>query len=309
MMSERFLSGPRAILRDLVDKRLWPIAIVLLVALVAVPVVIGRSGDGAVVAPLPAPAAPAAGGDADTAIAVAAPTVLGRSRGGAVRDPFYDPPAPKVASSATSSSSSSSASSAPASAPPENSSPGGDGTSDTAGAQPPAGSPAPAVTTATPRTVTVHRARVRWGQDDTAAVRGLPRLTPLGLASDPALLYLGTNATGTRAAFLLGPDATAVGEGTCAEASCRVISLKRGQSVTVAVAGQDGAPATSSTLVLDEIAAEHVSARTARDRRARVHADGRNVLRAIIKDQKTAAAIGRFMYDGALGAVVSITAP
>ena len=36
-MGERLLSGPRAIVRELVSKRLWPIAVLLLVALVAVP--------------------------------------------------------------------------------------------------------------------------------------------------------------------------------------------------------------------------------------------------------------------------------
>ncbi|MGH2942678.1 MAG: hypothetical protein ACRDLN_07900, partial [Solirubrobacteraceae bacterium] len=37
----------RALIRELVDKRLWPVAAVLVVALVAVPVVLSRGGESA----------------------------------------------------------------------------------------------------------------------------------------------------------------------------------------------------------------------------------------------------------------------
>jgi hypothetical protein len=150
---------------------------------------------------------------------------------------------------------------------------------------------------------------VRWGADDKADVRGLSRLAPLGGTKNPALLYLGTNVTGTRAAFLLGPNAVADGDGECADDHCRVISLKIGKSVDVGVLGLDGAPARRFHLVLDAIVTDHFSVRTALQRRARVHPDGRDVLRAMIKDATTAAAIGHFTYDVELGGVVALTRP
>ena len=52
-----------------------------------------------------------------------------------------------------------------------------------------------------------------------------------------------------------------------------------------------------------------VAGRDAAKLRLSVHPDGRDVLRAMIKDAKTAAAIGQFAYDRTAGAVVAITAP
>ncbi len=309
-MRERLLSGPRNVLRDLVAKRLWPVAILLVVAAVAVPVVIAGGGHSAV-PEAPAPA-PSAGPAADAAITVSAPAVLGRSRPGPVRDPFFDPPAQKsgdVRSPSTSTSKSTSTSSAT----PAAASPGGKSATTTPKTRPAespprssgAGAPAPS------GGLSVHRARVRWGADDGAAVRGLSRLQPLGGTSNPALLYLGTTDDHTQAVFVLGPGAlTDAAKGRCAEQTCRIVSLKAGQSLAVGVVGVDGGPDRRYVLTVDAIAQIAVASESAaREQRARVHPAGRGVLRAIIKDRPTAAAIGQFSYDPSTGAVVRITAP
>ena len=303
-MRDRLLSGPRAIARDLIDKRLWPVALALLVALVAVPVVLGRSDAKQPATPAAIPATPAAPGSA-TAIRVAEQPVLGRSRPGPVHDPFYDPPEPKDSSSSPSTSSSSSTAKTPSTT--------GTG-SGSGGTQAPSTVPPPSVTTpkapsATTTSYSFYRPRARFGADAAAPVRGLSRLQPLGDKADPAALDLGPTADHTRAVFLLGPNAvTADGEGACGEKTCRVVALKAGQSLTLQLLGADGYVAQTFVLTVEEIAEQKVgSAAALLELRDRVDADGREVLRAMIKDRTTAAAVGKLTYDRRLGAVVLVT--
>jgi hypothetical protein len=301
----------RSLFVDLVARRLWPIALLLAITAVAVPVVLGRSGAGAGASAAGAPVT-AAGGDG-TASATPVVELVGpakvRGRSGPVRDPFRRART-KTATTVTHSSAQSktSAASASGSGSAGAAADSSAATTATRGA-PVAATPAAAGATA-PSTAIVYRARVRWGADEHVAVRGLSRLQPLGGPSNPALLYLGTTARGTRAIFLLGPNAGARGDGTCAERTCRVMRLKAGDTTVVTVQGTDGGAPRQRTLVVDAItrrdAASDAAARTLR---ARVDRDGRDVLRAIIKDRATAAAIGRFRFDSALGAVVAITAP
>ncbi|MEA2156938.1 MAG: hypothetical protein QOE11_3078 [Solirubrobacteraceae bacterium] len=316
-MIDRVLTPLRTALRELVERRLWPIAVVLLVALVAVPVVIRSSpGDAAAPAAAVTPAAPRG---TESAITVVEPAEAGPSRPGAVRDPIYAPAKPKdsttttttVTSSAPSPSSSSSPSSgavAPASPATAGPKPAATGSGDATAPSPTPDSKPAASTTDAP---VVYRTHVRWGADDQAAVRSLSRLQPLGGLSDPALLYLGTTRHGARALFLLGPDAIAdVRDGECAENTCRVISLKAGRSIAIGVVGREGAASRSYDLVVDAVVAQPAADEsTALELRGRVHHDGRDALRAMIRDPRTAAAIGQFRFDRSLGAVVAIDAP
>jgi hypothetical protein len=307
-MKDRLLSGARTIVRDLISKRLWPVAIALVVALVAVPVLVGSSGT-AVSPPPPAAVVPAtsgAGASPDQAISVSAPAVLGKSRPGPVSDPFFDPAAERAKSLAPSTSTSTPAptqTSTPTATAPKTAGP----TTVTPQPAAPSGDQTPA---AAPSGIGVYRARVRWGADDTAKVRGLSRLEPLGGTSNPALLYLGTTENHSRAVFLLGPNALAKGEAACGEKTCRVIGLKAGESIEVGVVGVDGGANRRFALSIESIAKTVVRTEDAAlALRARVDKDGRPVLRAMIKDPKTAAAIGQFGYALSLGAVVSVTAP
>jgi hypothetical protein len=251
----------RSLLADLVEKRLWPIALLLAITAIAVPVVLGRSGAGAG-APAAPPATAAADGAAPAtpAVEIVGPAAV-RGRSGPVRDPFRR-------------------------------------------------STKAAAKTGDARAVSVYRARVRWGQDQHAAVRGLSRLEALGGSSNPGLLYLGTTQRGARAVFLLGPNASADGDGTCAEKTCRVLRLKAGETAVVTVQGGEGTTPQRFELVIDAIARRGVTSEAAaRKLRARVDRDGRDVLREIIKDSATAAAIGQFRFARTLGAVVATTAP
>jgi hypothetical protein len=292
----------RSLLADLVEKRLWPIALLLAITAVAVPVVLGHGGDAASDAPAVVPAAPADAATPSTpAVKLVGPASV-RRRPGVIRDPFRRTKKaaakPRTrAASASGSESAPTAKSAEADTPAHaTTTPAATGA--TAAGQPAASGPS------------VYRTRVRWGQDAKADVHGLSRLQPLGGRSNPALLYLGTTKTGARAVFLLGPNASADGDGTCAEKSCRIVRLKAGDTTVVTVPGQDGAATRQYTLVVHRIARSAPSSpAAAATLRARVDHDGRDVLRTLIKDAATAAAIGQFRFDRSLGAVVAVSAP
>jgi hypothetical protein len=306
------MSFVRSLVDDLVAKRLWPVALALLVTAIAVPVVLGRSGADAGGAPVVAPASAPADGVAGSgpAVEIVGPASV-RSRAGHLRDPFRRK-AKAAAQVAT-------ADGAPATATTPAATSGGgtkapaspstDTSSTTTPAAPvaqggAAPEPAPAASAA------VYRTRVSWGTDSGVPVRGLSRLEPLGGTSNPALLYLGTTEAHDKALFLLGPDALADGEPACTETSCRIIELKAGQSVAIGVVGKDGAADRRYELKVAAIAEQAVADQAeALALRGRVHADGRDVLRAMVKDTKTALAIGQFTYDRSLGAVVTVGAP
>jgi hypothetical protein len=303
MMFDRLLTGPRAIARDLIDKRLWPVALLLLVAIVAVPVVLGRSSDEAPTAPAAAPAAAAQPG-ADTAIKVAAPAVLGHSRPGDVDDPFFNPVKHAESSAAATTATSNSApASSSTTAPPSTS--GGAGAGSGGGTSPSPSTQAPQAPAAT-QTYSFYRPRVRFGADENAAVHGLSRLQPLGDSANPAALYLGPNANHTHAIFLLGPDAVVMsGDGACGEKTCRVVALKAGESISLGVVGDSGYAEQSYVLKVEELHEQKVGSEdTLMTLRDAVAPDGRDVLREMIKDRTTAAAVGKLTYDRGIGAVV-----
>ncbi|HUR84840.1 MAG TPA: hypothetical protein VMY78_05805 [Solirubrobacteraceae bacterium] len=307
-MRDRLTAPLRAVTRELIDKRLWPVAILLLAALVAVPVLIGSSASDA-----PAPAAvvpaatPAKDAAVESAITVVDRAVIGRSRPGAVNDPFFDPPDPEPTASATTTTSSNSTAttSAPATSTPTS-------TVSPATSTPPRTTTTPSPATSTPQAPagtaierTVFRTRLAFGESDDAPVRGVSRLEALGGDSDPALLVLGTTWGGGYAVFLLGPNAISQGDAECAEATCRVIALKEGDTQTVGVRDDDGTARTYN-MKIDEITRQVTSTVAGADRlRAREDADGRDVLRSMILDKATANAIGKFAYDRATGAVVA----
>ena len=89
MNPSRFL---RNLLADLVEKKLWPVAIVLVVALIAIPLTLGRSGEEAV-PPVPM----ALGGPADEGVDIEAYDGVdgGKTVDGKVRDPFKAPASEK----------------------------------------------------------------------------------------------------------------------------------------------------------------------------------------------------------------------
>lgn len=299
------LAPLKAVARDLVDRKLWPVAVLLLAALVALPILIGGgSSSENTAAPVASTATePGTPGEATKLITVLEPGSRKGARPGRIKDPFYDPPEPRAAESAT-------AAGAAVSAPGAAAASGG-GASTGAGtsvtSSPPAQTTTRPQTTAPQPTTSVvrsmhHRTVVRWYAADAGKPRPLMRLTPLGGSSAPLALYLGvTKAKRTYAVFLLAPNAASDGDAECEDTDCRVIGLKAGQSQIVTMAAQDGAEMRRYRLEVASVEAITTDAAAAREMRAKVHTDGRAVMRAMWQHRPTADALQPIRYDRGSG--------
>lgn len=251
----------RAVWADLVEKRLWPLALLLLAALAAVPFLLG--GDRTAPDPASVPAALAdahtagatpdggaatvGGGNADgqetAVVRVASGADRTRLRGSRT-NPFrvHRPPRPKLrvsAATAGRTAGGDETTGAPRS-------PGGDaggGSGGSGGAAPghgrarpkddgPGGDPAATIA-------------VRFGRAGTQLTKidAIPRLTPLPSAERPIVIYLGLRRDGETAVFMVSSDVRAQGEGRCvpSRATCEAIELRAGQIAFLDHTGDDGA--------------------------------------------------------------------
>jgi hypothetical protein len=212
--------------RELVQRRLWPVALLLLGALVAVPFVLGKSPE-----PAPVAAAPATGSVKATA-ATADPIVSLASdeEGSTTRRSLGDRHNPFAASGPQKKTKPKKAeeSSGEKPAESEGTSSGGDGSSS-------GGTSAPTTpTTPAPATETVpaYSIDVRFGSSDGE----LPRLTlqrdeALPNEDEPVLVYLGVKNGGKTAVFMVSEGLTANGDGTCKpQVSCETIELQAGET-------------------------------------------------------------------------------
>ena len=304
------MSPVRKLLDDLVSKRLWPIALLLVVALVAIPVVIGGSSEPAGSPDVAAIPDPASIDSAAAAVELVGPPEV-RSRPGAVRDPFRRTKR-KAASKGSAKKSASPAKGAGGSksSKPES------GASSGSGTPPSPSKPKPPVTVPVePGAAVVARSVY----ETTAHFTGpradyehpLDRLAIFGETDSPALQYLGVSRGGEYAIFLLGPAATAAGGevGACITADpCRAIGLRRGEKLSVRVA-DPGVAARDYTLEVTSLRrVARASAAVAQREREHVAKGGREVLRTIADDVPTAAALGQLRYGLATGTVTLVSA-
>jgi hypothetical protein len=237
--------------RQLVERRLWPIALLLLAALVAVPVLLASD-------PAPAPATTTAPAKSDDPIAAAKPIVAqatsfddsSRHVLGAPKDPFKPAVLPKptpapsttVTTSKTSlanataantassnggssSSSTTTTSTGTGSTPSTPSTPSGGGGTTT----PPPSSAPPSK----PKAYELYSLTVRFGDASTALTKQhLKRLAPLPDAEDPVAIYLGPGPDKRSAVFLVDASVTPQGDGTCKPyaADCQTVTLREGDT-------------------------------------------------------------------------------
>ncbi len=234
----------RNLVKDLVEKRLWPVAVLLVAALVAAPVLIGRSGsDPAVpadVADAVQNADAADAGDAGRAlVSIDEDATDRRHDGGEVRDPFTAPAAAKVVAktdaatqtpaedttvpAATPSGSTGTGTGVPVPTDTGTSTPG---TGTTSGGSTSGGSTSG--TTTTKKTTTYH-VTLRFGQTGTKleTIRDLPRLSPLPSVTNPFFVFLGVLEGGKRAVFMVSSDAKPIGDGVCKPklSDCQTVEL------------------------------------------------------------------------------------
>jgi hypothetical protein len=301
---------------DLRERRLWPVAALLLVGVVAVPLLLSRSP-----AP-PPPAAPlAAGGAANPAgLAVAA---LNSSAGpahsnlrGQGRNPFGNgsgtsrtattPTGGTTSSTGTTAGSNPSTS---ASTPSAGSSSGSSGSVVSTPA-PAGGAPAPPLPAKPPAPAPTGLSGTQSYQlqiSMTNASGGLDRLDPvqrltlLPSAQQPLLVELGVLQGGRRVLFAVAPGTVLRGPGSCVPGpiDCEILSL--GQNQIESLADSASSSPAAMFAITDIRVADHPSAAAAQRARRSESARGRQFLGKL-----SLPALSLFRYDGGVGAVVDL---
>jgi hypothetical protein len=279
--------------RDLLERKLWPVVVILLLAIVAVPFVLRKHASADVTL---APAPPAAIGtapasrEANAARLHALEVSLPRNPFASGMPKLNAKPASQTKSSSASASPSTAGTSASSTSGPASmvspspttsssgSSPGSSASSGSSASTP--GTPAsagssPTVTTTTTVTVpsttlagpqwavgaadpawTIFSVALRFGADDSAPVRSdVARLTPLPSVAQPRVMFMGVLDGGQQAVFALGAGVQHAGPGLCRpnRARCAAIVLRSGQTEQINVAGTHGAPSQQLRLSLASI--------------------------------------------------------
>jgi hypothetical protein len=240
--------------RQLVRHRLWPIALGLVAAMVAVPMLLADNPEPA---PAPAPTANAAPASADDAalepvVAKADVTEPVRRRHvlGDRKDPFKPAPAPKAKVTKVDQAPTTSTPGVAGSEDKSGAPTAGGGTSGGAPSTPVSGGPLGGGTSApAPKPARVYPAdslTVRFGEGgDPKQVLAPGKELPEAAddESNPLLVYLGLSKDGKQAIFLLDASVTADGDGHCdsdGALGCETLRMRAGDTEFLDVTGADG---------------------------------------------------------------------
>jgi len=306
--------------RQLVQRRLWPVAIVLVAALAAVPVLLAKNPTAT-----PAPAVPTVKADDGGELASAPLVSLASEEGtkrrrvlGSRKDPFAfkaesPDPAPGTTTTTTGTT--------PTSVQPT----GNTGTvgaakpsTPTGGASGPLGAgglPVAGVTPGGPVTggpvadpkpsYPLYTLTVRFGDSSSSDLQRMhvKRLTALPDDVEPVAVYLGVSDDRKRAVFLVDTNVLPQGDGACNPhpASCETVELGEGETEFFDVVDPETGQVTKSfQLDLVDIKTKRTaSASAARTQRARESAEGRRALMAHIAESGPIP----FRYDAGTGTV------
>jgi hypothetical protein len=231
--------------RQLVGRRLLPLAIILAAALVAVPFALGKeSADAPKPKILPVDQTAAAKTKTLVSLAGPAPSTKRRKVLGSKANPFLGEKLPKVKedksvkTAATGGSTSTPSTSTP---DPAGTAPTTSGGSVPVTSAPPTGT-APDEEPA-PKTYAMQELTVRFGESEGAPKRrSVKRLQALPSAATPVLIYLGVLKDGKTAVFLVDKGVSAVGDGSCVPTpdKCETVRLKAGETEFLDVVDETG---------------------------------------------------------------------
>jgi hypothetical protein len=239
------MSPVQNVWRQLVERRLWPVAIVLVAALAAVPLMLAKDPDP--VPPPPAPAADSNDGQLATepivSLATAEPDTKRRKVLGSAKNPF-EVNAPKAEQPADGGD----ATPAPAGGQPDAPQSGSGGGTPDAAVPPSSAAPttptpsAPVEPTKPARTYEPEELTVRFGAADGTQRQSVTRLEPLPSAELPALIYMGVLKDGKTAEFLLDANVSAVGDAECVPNldDCSTIRMRVGETEFLDVKDEAG---------------------------------------------------------------------
>ena len=256
------MNAVSSIWRQLVRRRLWPVAVLLLAALAAVPVVLAREPEA--VTPLdPVPVVSTTKDDDSIAAPVVAkvePEDRSRRRRvlGAPKDPFAPPPAPKVKAKKADEPEGEDAGKDLA---PEPSKSGGS----TGGSLPVDTEPAEPKKTYKAGTIIV---RMGVAESETRERFAIQKLGPVPSDEAPLLIYMGLTKNGKKAKFLIDAAIEVDGDGDCKPhpASCETLELAVGETEFLDVIDPEAAEdATDAERILETFQLDLVDIKRAGD--------------------------------------------
>jgi hypothetical protein len=256
--------------RELVRRRLWPVAVLLLAGVVAVPFVLAKEPTQVVVPPPPAPekmtaAEEAATGDPVVALASEADRSRRRRVLGARKDPFASAPQPKPKQAKDPAAGADKPADDPGMTVPADPSGGG-----AAPVEPPVGLPPvvePPVEEPKKKTYPPDSLIVRFGD---ATTDTLDRLTLEKLEAlpeseedetEPVLVYVGLTKDRKSAIFMVDAAAEVTGDGSCKPhpSNCETVHLREGETEFFDVEDDTGTVVAQYQLDLVEINARKKS--------------------------------------------------
>ena len=301
----------------LLQRRLLPVAILLLAALAAIPFVLAK--DPEPIAPPPPPAAEKAPTAADAAADPVVSLVADGERAqrrrvlGVRKNPFEPAKAPKAEATAA-------PSQAQVQGAPDTGSAGGKPVTGTGGS--PAGgsggapsapvSPVAPVAPVGPEAekqpaYEMYSLTVRFGSSEAGSLDklNLPRLKALPSAEDPVLVYLGPGKGAKTAIFMVDEGVEAQGDASCKPSpdNCETLHMRVGDTEFLDVTDEDGGVGAQYQLDLLKIkTSKTADAAKAGEARAKASEAGRKVLRA----RQAASGPLRYRYDAKSGTVRKI---
>jgi hypothetical protein len=254
----------RALWDDLVESRLWPVAIVLVVALIAVPVVLL---DPAKSTPPPPPSSAATGPGSPGIAFQPAVSTEGRKSSEIRKDlrsfkrknPFT-PQGLTTGGAGTAEVAGEATPTNPTAGSTGSESFTGGGSSSSGGDS--GAAPTPVTPGTTTETFFYHyTVDVRFGEEGKEENKTLSDFRSLPSSKNPVLVFMGVKNDGETAVFLISANATTVGDGKCSpsDTECTFLYMKKGNQQTIEAIDQGGA-ITVYTLELRDIDVKRTTA-------------------------------------------------
>jgi hypothetical protein len=314
------MSAPRNMLKELVDRKLWPIALVLVIALVAVPVLLTKKAPTDIVTP-PSGPLPYSSGSTLPAISVKnAPANSNLSGKG--RNPFSPQHVATTSTTATvasvtaPSTGTTTSTSTGATGLSSTGTSGGSGTTSSGSSSSSGGTPAPTPTTPAPApapkpaptgltsTQAYHVSlAITTANGGVNTIDPLERLSILPSKQRPMLVELGVLQGGHSVVFVVEPGTVVSGAGTCTPGpiDCEILTLNAGQTEGISKQTASGS-APVALFSVNAISADQFSSVAAANKARRTGSDvGRQLL-----SRSPLSAISLFQYDPSVGAVVDL---
>jgi hypothetical protein len=264
------MSFVRNLYADLIEKRLWPVALGLLVALVAIPILVSKPAEESGSAGTSPSGGALLGADSAALIGETKPVVSLGSDGGfrkhvarlGRKDPFIQQA--KGKGSKTSEAATVEAVGATGAQGPTPTAPPGSTTAPPGSTTPPSGGQ---------QQVKLYEwvARVKFGKIDETKSETVKPAEFMPSENNPVLLFLGANESGKQALFLVSSEATSRGDATCtpSESNCQIVKLGKGdvQFFEVALSAET---VITYELELTDIKLQEVKNATASQRNAKL---------------------------------------